>query len=68
MTVMLSALRAKFTQHPELRDLLVSTSDWPIFEDSPTDRVWGYRDGGLNLLGKALMQIRAELKPRQDRA
>jgi N-glycosidase YbiA len=60
--VMLHALRAKFTQHPPLRELLLSTGDRPIFEDSPTDRIWGYRNGGLNLLGKALMQIRDELR------
>jgi ribA/ribD-fused uncharacterized protein len=63
--VMLTALRVKFAE-PEFRDALMSTRDRFIAEDSPTDYVWGIRDGhggftGTNLLGKALMQVRDEL-------
>jgi ribA/ribD-fused uncharacterized protein len=64
---MLTALRAKFGNYPELREKLVATGDLPIYEDSPYDHVWGTgRRGavgnGQNLLGKALMIVREEVK------
>jgi ribA/ribD-fused uncharacterized protein len=48
-------------------EYLLSTGTRFIAEDSPTDFVWGIRDesGGMhgrNLLGLALMQVRAELR------
>jgi N-glycosidase YbiA len=63
--VMLTALRAKF-QDPALRELLLATGTRTIGEDSPYDHEWGIRDrrggyGGQNLLGQALMRVRAEL-------
>jgi N-glycosidase YbiA len=66
--VMLTALRAKFGDlYPVLKDKLISTGESDIYEDSPYDHVWGTgRRGsignGQNLLGKALMQVRDELK------
>lgn len=65
--VMLTALRAKFGNYPELKDKLLSTGDALIYEDSPYDKVWGTGErggvgSGQNLLGKALMQVREELK------
>lgn len=61
--LMLEALRAKFTQHQKLREVLLSTGSSPISEHTCRDRIWG--DGGdgsgQNLLGKALMQVRSEL-------
>lgn len=59
--IMLTCLRAKF-QIPYFRRELLSTGYREIREDSPTDFVWGYRNEGQNLLGKALMQIRDELR------
>ncbi len=64
--IMLKALRAKFSDK-YLRDLLLSTEDETIYEDSPYDAIWGTGvkndiGQGQNLLGKALMQIREELK------
>ena len=59
--VMLKCLRAKYAI-PYFRRQLLSTGYKEIREDSPTDRVWGWRDGGQNLLGKALMQVRAEIR------
>jgi ribA/ribD-fused uncharacterized protein len=60
--VMLAALRAKFTQHPELRDLLLATGDALLVEHTTNDHYWG--DGGdgsgQNRLGALLMQVRAE--------
>jgi ribA/ribD-fused uncharacterized protein len=63
--VMLCGLRGKFALEP-YRSALLLTHPHPLAEDSPTDYVWGCRDtgggyNGDNLLGLALMQVRAEL-------
>jgi adenylate cyclase len=62
--VMERALRAKFTQHKSLRDLLVGSGDEKIEEDSQKDYYWGTgADGtGQNKLGTMLMQLRTELR------
>jgi N-glycosidase YbiA len=58
------ALRAKFSQHPELRDLLLATGEAEIIEHTTNDRYWG--DGGdgsgRNMLGRLLMDVRTELR------
>lgn len=59
-------LRAKFTQHNDLRELLLSTEDARLVESTTTDnavnRLWGEVNGeGKNLLGVMLMELRAEL-------
>lgn len=60
---MLDALMAKFTQHPDLKQLLLSTGDRVIHEDSPTDAIWGWMGGsGQDLLGRLLMQVRATIR------
>lgn len=58
-------MRGKFALEPYRAGLLL-TAPRPLAENSPTDLVWGCRDpegghGGENLLGLALMQVRAEL-------
>ena len=63
---MRDALRAKFTQHENLKELLLSTMDAELVEASPSDSYWGNatrRDGsrGLNKLGLLLMEIRDAL-------
>jgi ribA/ribD-fused uncharacterized protein len=62
--VMFEALQAKFTQHPDLREHLLATGDAELIEHTRNDRYWG--DGGdgtgRNMLGKLLMQLRAELR------
>ncbi len=62
--VMRTAVRAKFTQHRELHDLLVSTGEQTLVEHTTNDSYWG--DGGdgsgKNMLGRILMEIRAELR------
>jgi ribA/ribD-fused uncharacterized protein len=65
---------AKFGQHPDLREFLLSTGEKVLVEASPYDRIWGvgmtatnadverpsaWR--GLNLLGFALMEVRERL-------
>lgn len=61
--IMRLAVRAKFTTHPALRALLVSTGARPLVEAAPMDGFWGSGpDGtGLNRLGHILMEVRAEL-------
>ncbi len=63
---MLHALRGKFVALEPYRSGLLLTHPRPLAENSPTDFVWGCCDpdgghGGQNLLGLALMQVRAEL-------
>ncbi|GGN28234.1 hypothetical protein GCM10011609_84140 [Lentzea pudingi] len=65
---------AKFGQDPALRSYLLGTGSRVLVEASPQDRVWGIglvasdprasdpaQWLGLNLLGEALMQVRAQL-------
>jgi ribA/ribD-fused uncharacterized protein len=63
---MRAVLRAKFTQHEDLRRLLVSTRNARLVESATTDnavnRLWGEVNGrGENMLGKLLIEIRTEL-------
>lgn len=64
VSVMHKALTAKFTQHSELRALLLGTGDARLIEHTENDSYWG--DGGngkgRNMLGQLLMQVRAELR------
>lgn len=62
--VMCAALRAKFTSHPHLSDLLLNTGDKKLVEASPRDYYWGGGcDGtGQNRLGVLLMELREELR------
>jgi len=65
--IMMDALRAKFTQHPELKRLLLSTGDDHLVEHTKNDNYWG--DGGdgsgQNMLGRMLVQLRHELRQAQ---
>jgi N-glycosidase YbiA len=62
--VMHEATRAKFTQHADLKAMLIATGDAKIVEHTENDAYWG--DGGdgkgLNKLGKILMRVREELQ------
>jgi len=62
--IMREALRAKFTQHPQLRSLLLSTGDTELIEHTRNDSYWadGGDGSGKNMLGKLLMELRAELR------
>jgi len=62
------ALRLKFTQHPDLKALLLGTGDADLVEDSPRDYFWGIGADhtGRNELGKALVRLREELHQEQD--
>ena len=69
VAVMRVAVLAKFTQHDELRTLLLSTGDAKLVEHTENDDYWG--DGGdgsgKNRLGLLLMSIRDELRQQQER-
>jgi ribA/ribD-fused uncharacterized protein len=69
---------AKYSQSPRLKALLLSTEDKIIVEASPYDTIWGiglhWEDDdvldeskwkGQNLLGKALMMVRNEIRKNQ---
>jgi ribA/ribD-fused uncharacterized protein len=62
--VMLDALRAKFTQHDDLKAILLGTGDAKLVEHTANDSYWG--DGGdgsgKNRLGQLLMKVRDELR------
>lgn len=65
---------AKFSQNPELLEMLLRTPDTTFVEASPYDKIWGVGLGeddpliddeknwkGLNLLGKTLTRVRDDL-------
>lgn len=72
--IVYAGCRLKFSQNPELKEFLLSTSDMLLVEASPYDNIWGIglneRDAkrippsqwpGQNLLGKCLMGVRGAL-------
>jgi ribA/ribD-fused uncharacterized protein len=63
VAVMREVVRAKFSQHDDIRQVLLSTGDAKIVEHTENDSYWG--DGGdgsgKNMLGRILMEIREEL-------
>lgn len=64
---MRNVLRAKFTQHQDLKELLLSTGNARLVEQGRTDnavnRTWGEVNGkGLNMLGVLLMEVREEIR------
>jgi len=70
---MRQVLRAKFTQHDDLREVLLSTGELRLVEsatvDSPVNRLWGEVNGqGKNMLGQMLMELRAQLWHEEDAA
>jgi len=64
---MRGVLRAKFTQHENLRQLLLATGNARLVEVGTTNnavnRLWGEVNGkGQNMLGVLLMEVRDELR------
>jgi ribA/ribD-fused uncharacterized protein len=62
---MFETVLAKTLQNDDVFAWLMSTHSRPIYEDSPTDDIWGWRFRndyrGKNLLGRCWMSVRAVL-------
>ncbi|MFN4258036.1 MAG: NADAR family protein [Gemmataceae bacterium] len=62
--VMRKVVMAKFTQHDDLRAILLATGDVELIEHTTNDSYWG--DGGdgsgRNMLGRILMEVRERLR------
>lgn len=63
-------LLAKFTQHSDLQQLLLSTGESRLVEsatvDNAVNRLWGEVNGkGQNKLGELLMEVRNEIRESQ---
>jgi len=64
---MKGVLLAKYTQHEDLKQLLLSTGDARLVEsatvDNAVNRLWGEVNGvGKNMLGTLLMEVREEIR------
>ncbi len=69
---MRDVLRAKFTQHEHLKQLLLDTGKARLVEAGTTDnlvnRTWGEVNGkGKNMLGVLLMEVREELRKAEEK-
>lgn len=63
--LMARGLLFKFTQNPDLKNILLSTGNKTLVYRSALDKVWGdggSRGGGQNQLGRALMLLREQLR------
>ena len=71
--IVLKGNRFRAQHDSTFRELLLSTGDTTLVEASPFDRIWGIGynketalanidNWGLNLLGKTLQKLRAELR------
>lgn len=75
LAIVIAGNVAKFSQNPEMLQQLLQTGDKTLVEASPLDRIWGiglradHPDAtdpkkwrGQNLLGRALMEVREQLR------
>ena len=75
VAIVTAGSRAKFSQNPALREVLLATAPTELVEASPTDRIWGIgmtsknpdcldrtKWRGQNLLGQILTRVRDELR------
>lgn len=62
--VMRKAVLKKFLTHTDIREILLTTGDKLIVENSPTDYFWGcgVNKTGHNHLGRILMSVREEIR------
>lgn len=62
--IMQQAVLQKFQTHTDIREILLSTGDELIVENSPIDYYWGCgADGsGKNMLGQILIEVREILR------
>lgn len=66
--IMYQAVLKKFQTHADIREILLSTGEEELVENSPIDYYWGCgADGsGKNQLGITLMAVRQILRDRQS--
>ncbi|MCG8648967.1 MAG: NADAR family protein [Pirellulales bacterium] len=62
--IMRDAVMAKFSQHVELRELLLATAEAELVEHTTNDSYWadGGDGSGKNMLGRVLMEVRDRLR------
>ena len=58
--VMRKAVLAKFSQNPDIKEILLQTGEEEIIEATTDDYYWGCgsKGTGKNMLGKILMEVR----------
>ena len=68
VSLMYDIVYAKFSQHEDIRKMLLDTGDAEIAEHTQNDYFWGDgMDGsGENHLGKVLMEVRSALRAREE--
>ncbi|MEB3882896.1 NADAR family protein [Lyngbya sp. CCY1209] len=61
--IMRRGVLKKFATHADIREILLSTLDEELVENSPVDYYWGCgADGsGFNKMGRILMSVRSQL-------
>lgn len=61
---MMHVLDAKFTQHDDLNNYLLSTYPRKLIHWAPWDNYWGWSkdNNGWNRLGELLMELRSDLR------
>lgn len=77
--IVLKGNMAKFSQNTDLKEKLLKTGNAILCEANPKDRIWGIalkahdpkvknpqQWKGLNLLGKALMEVREALREKNE--
>ncbi len=64
ISIMTDIIRAKFSQHEDAKQVLLSTNNKKIIENSPIDNYWGIGSTGKgeNQMGKILAKVRNGLK------
>lgn len=67
--VMKKAVLQKFLTHPDIREILISTSPEEIIEATTGDYYWGCGTKGTekNVLGKILMEVRSTLESEKNK-
>jgi len=62
--IMREAVLTKFLTHPDIQEILLSTGEKMLVENSPVDYYWGcgQNNTGQNHLGKILMSVRHEIR------
>lgn len=65
---MREVVKAKFSQHPELMEKLISIKEQIVEDNDWKDSFWGvYNGSGLNMLGKILMEVRGSEVERRSK-